>query len=109
AKEIVARAGGNAFYLEEIVRSIAESGAAGRTTPSGRSASAMPDTVLAMVQARLEGLEPEARQVLRAASVFGESFWAGGVRALLEDDRSIEWLAVLRDRELVVAREPSRF
>jgi tetratricopeptide (TPR) repeat protein len=102
AKEIVERAGGNAFYLEEVIRSIAEG-----TRPSSPQGS-MPDTVLAMVQARLENLEPEARQILRIASVFGETFWTAGVRALLEDDRSLEWLDVLRDRELVAFREPSR-
>ena len=32
-----------------------------------------------MVEARLEPLEPEARRVLRAASVFGQVFWSGGV------------------------------
>ena len=42
----------------------------------------LPETVLTMVQARLEALEPEARRVLRAASVFGQTFWRGGVVTL---------------------------
>ena len=51
-----------------------------------------------MVQARLERLEDDARRVLRAASVFGESFWSGGVRALLggcASDSLAAWLASL--------------
>src|SRR5207244_1957039 len=60
------RSAGNAFYLEELIRAVAE----------GRGDD-LPPTVLAMVQARLEGLEPEARRVLRAASVFGQVFWRG--------------------------------
>ena len=69
---LVERAAGNAFYLEELIRAVAEG-----------NGDALPETVLAMVQARLERLAPEARRVLRAASVFGQAFWRGGVAALL--------------------------
>ena len=72
---IVERAQGNAFYLEELIRAVAE----------GRGDD-LPETVLAMVQGRLERLDPDARRVLRAASVFGEVFWRRGVLALLGDD-----------------------
>jgi tetratricopeptide (TPR) repeat protein len=94
---LVERAGGNAFYLEELIRAAA----------SGR-AEALPETVLAMVQARLEALDGEARRVLRAASVFGQVFWRGGVIALLGGpegaSRLGDWLSVLVDRELVARR-----
>src|SRR6266700_3254343 len=40
---------------------------------------AIPETVLAVVQGRLERLEVDARRVLRAASVYGQQFWRGGV------------------------------
>ena len=69
---LVEQAAGNALFLEELIRAVAE----------GRGEAA-PETVLAMLQARLGRLEPEARQVLLAASFFGRTFWAGGVRALL--------------------------
>ncbi|HVY49779.1 MAG TPA: AAA family ATPase, partial [Minicystis sp.] len=69
---LVERAAGNAFYLEELVRAVA----------AGKGAE-LPETVLAMVEVRLEALEPQARQVLRAASVFGQVFWSRGVGALL--------------------------
>ncbi|HVY46547.1 MAG TPA: AAA family ATPase, partial [Minicystis sp.] len=99
--EIVERAGGNAFYLEEMIRAVAE----------GRG-DRLPATVLAMVQARLDRLEPEARRVLRAASVFGQVFWSGGVAALLGDDASIkpdDWLDELARREVLVPRASERF
>jgi tetratricopeptide (TPR) repeat protein len=101
APRLVERADGNAFYLEELVRAVAE----------GRGG-ALPETVLAMVQARLEGLGAEARRVLRAASVFGGTFWRGGVAELVPDlaaaalDAS---LAELVARELVVPRREARF
>ena len=42
---------------------------------------ALPETVLALVQSRIERLEGDARRMLRAASVFGQVFWRGGVGA----------------------------
>jgi serine/threonine protein kinase/tetratricopeptide (TPR) repeat protein len=99
---VVQRAGGNAFFLEEIVRHVA-SGAGGE----------LPESVLAMVGARLESLEPEARRVLRAASVFGQVFWRGGVLALLGggDDKTLagEWLTELSSREMITQRADSKF
>ncbi len=68
---LVARAGGNAFFLEELIRAAA----AGSVDA--------PETVLAMVQARLDSLTAEARRFLRAASIFGERFWLNGVLELL--------------------------
>ncbi|HUS31109.1 MAG TPA: protein kinase, partial [Kofleriaceae bacterium] len=53
---IVEQAGGNAFYLEELIRAVAE----------GKGETKIPETVLAVVQGRLERLEVDARRVLRA-------------------------------------------
>jgi eukaryotic-like serine/threonine-protein kinase len=94
------RSAGNAFYLEELIRAAAE----------GRGDD-LPETVLAMVQARLEGMEAEARQVLRAASVFGQVFWHGAVQALLGGERtpgSSDWLGELVRREVISQRPSSQ-
>ncbi len=73
----------------------------------------LPGTVLAMVEARLERLDPMARRVLRAASLFGEVFWRGGLLALTGGDYSAsevdDWLAELSRREIVQRRDVSRF
>jgi serine/threonine protein kinase/tetratricopeptide (TPR) repeat protein len=101
---ILERAAGNAFFLEELIRAVA----------SGNG-DTLPPTVLAMVQARLATLDPDARRILRAASVFGEVFWAGGVAALLEGwdghDRSDvgTWLTLLDEHELASPRGEARF
>jgi eukaryotic-like serine/threonine-protein kinase len=99
---LVDKAHGNAFYLEELIRSVAE------------GTSAMPGTVLAMVQARLERLDPGARRLLRAASVFGSRFWTTGVAALIgadptTDDSVHETLQDLVQREVVMHNPSSRF
>jgi hypothetical protein len=100
-QRVVERAQGNAFYLEELIRRVAEAGA-----------DDLPDTVLALTESRLEALEPEARRLLRAASVLGEVFWNTAVASLLGIEALPEvgeWLAVLEDRELVSAQRSSKF
>ena len=101
-QKLLDRASGNAFYLEEMIRAVAE----------GRGDD-MPETVLGMVEARLLALEPEARRVLRAASVFGQSFWWGGVAALIGRGAlphgRVGLLDRLVERELIVRRRESRF
>ncbi|MFO0590790.1 MAG: hypothetical protein U0441_24820 [Polyangiaceae bacterium] len=69
---------------------------------------ATPETVLSMVQARIEALEPEARKVLRAASVFGQVFWKDGVEALSRDVDVDVWLARLVEREWIVQEPEDR-
>ena len=95
---LVEQAGGNAFYLEELIRAAAEG-----------KGDAMPETVLAVVQSRLERLEVDARRILRAASVFGQHFWRGGVAALTGSIRHDEWIDELVEREVVGRVASSRF
>jgi tetratricopeptide (TPR) repeat protein len=97
------QADGNALYLEELIRAVAE----------GKDKDApFPGTVLAMVETRLARLPRDARRVLRIASVFGEVCWEGGVVALLEGAMAAkvgELLATLVEQEVLVARRESRF
>ncbi|WP_428265930.1 serine/threonine-protein kinase PknK [Haliangium sp.] len=97
---LVRRADGNAFFLEELIRSAAEADAGG-----------LPETVLGMIEARLDNLGPEAKRLLRAASVFGETFWQGGVAALSGGGGAFhlhEWLDDLVAREIIVRQPESR-
>ncbi len=73
-ERIAARSQGNPLYLQEIVRSMAHG-----TGP------AVPESLMAMLDARLARLTAEARQLLRAASVFGDTFWDSGAGALVGD------------------------
>jgi hypothetical protein len=101
-ERLVKQADGNAFYLEELIRAVAQ----------GKD-QALPETVLAMVETRLGRLPLDARRVLRAASVFGELCWDGGVITLLGEAMPAaavaEWLAMLIDQEVLVVRLDSRF
>jgi len=99
---VVTQADGNAFYLEELIRAVAAG-----------DGDALPGTVAAMVQARIESLDPEARRLLRAASVFGEVFWDGAVAALLDGERHAgavrATLGVLVDKEIIARLANPRF
>jgi len=99
---IVEKAAGNAFYLEELIRAVAE----------GRSES-LPETVLGMVEARLAALEPEARRLLRASSIFGNIFWKAGVLKLLGEEEGTlsdtNRFTDLVDDEVFVRRLDHRF
>ena len=99
---IVERADGNPFFLEELIRAVSEG-----------DATHLPDTVLAMLQTRLEALPDGARRVLRAASVFGKVFWQRPVALLLgetEDWHDIDdWIELLAERELITEGTTSRF
>ena len=99
---IVDRSSGNAFYLEELIRAVAE----------GRE-SVLPESVVAMAAARLDALDGEDRRILRAASVFGGACWRSGLVALLgglENTGQIgPRLQGLVQRELLTPRRESRF
>ena len=98
--QIVNQADGNALYLEELIRAA-----------SAGKLDALPETILAMLQARLQGVDSVARRILRSGSVFGEVFWYGGVQQLqtlpLSESELERHLQTLIEAELIIAhREP---
>ncbi len=99
---IVERSAGNPFYLEEMIR-VAAAGDLDR----------LPDTVLAGVQLRIGALPAGARRILRAASIYGRTFWTGGLLALLGADAEADdlerWLALLKQQEIVHRRPDTAF
>lgn len=99
---LVERAAGHAFTLEELVRAAA----------AGKAEAELPETVLAMMQRRVDEIAPAARRLLRAASAFGPSFWASGVAELVgrpADASLLHTLDGLATQELVQRRSASRF
>lgn len=91
--DLVRRAGGNPLVLEELVRCAAE----------GRDE--LPLTVQALVQTRLDRLDPQVQETLRAAAVFGQAFWTGGVAELLE--RSVQQDLEQAEGAEIVFRQPT--
>ena len=87
---VLARAGGNPLYAEEFARLVAERGAGGGDLP-------VPDNVQALIAARLDALEPDAKRVLQGAAVVGKVFWPGA----LGDAVPEETLQGLERREFI--------
>ncbi|MRG96240.1 serine/threonine-protein kinase [Polyangium spumosum] len=99
---IVEQSAGNVLFLEELIRAASEGKAEGQ-----------PETVLAMLQARLSCLDLSSRRVLSAASIFGQTFWRGGLVALLGRQHDTittdERLFELVQAEILERRARSRF
>jgi serine/threonine protein kinase/tetratricopeptide (TPR) repeat protein len=88
---------GNPFYLEELIRAVA----------AGEDLAQIPSTVLGMVQVRFDAVGEGSKLVLRAGSIFGQSFSAAGVKALvgdMDEDDVDRWLEILVDKEILFSR-----
>ena len=112
-REIIRRAEGNPEMCKELVRLLVDRGALAvdeHHVPikwdKNRSAKLdLPDTVRGVLQARLDGLLPAHKEILKMASVIGRVFWVGALRAVLPHELSADELAAsldtLRARELI--------
>jgi class 3 adenylate cyclase len=93
---VLERAGGNPLYAEEFVRLLADRGLAPDETT-------LPESVQALIAARLDTLSPERKSLLQDAAVLGKVFWAGALAAIGERDEDEIELALheLALKELV--------
>ena len=106
AETIVARAGGNPFFVEEIVRDLAErhviSGQRGAYVSRADIADVtVPATLQATISARIDRLDPRAKGTLCAAAVAGMTFDADllasmGVDAVLEELQRAELIIQIK-------------
>jgi class 3 adenylate cyclase len=71
-RALLERAGGNPLYAEEFVRLLADRG---ELVGEGE----VPDSVQALIAARLDTLSPERKSLLQDAAVIGKVFWAGAL------------------------------
>ncbi len=84
---LLERAGGNPLYAEEFVRMLGDRGlldARGNLKPAAEVP--FPDSLQALIAARLDTLPPERKRLLQDAAVIGKVFWAGAVTAMGERD-----------------------
>jgi class 3 adenylate cyclase len=95
--EVIERSGGNPLYAEELVRMLRDRAAArpGRETDASAGLTTLPETVQALIAARIDTLAPTERDILHTAAVVGKVFWTGAVAALL-DQTAAEVDPVLR-------------
>jgi class 3 adenylate cyclase len=81
--ELAQRCEGNPYFLEEMVKGLLK-GSAEHANPNDQLAFLQanpPESLRAMLQARLDDLPREARAIALLASVVGRVFWVGAVAA----------------------------
>jgi tetratricopeptide (TPR) repeat protein len=110
-RRVTARAEGNPYFAEEVVRSLITSGAVVRDEAGGwrltdRTADvSIPGTIQGVIVARVDRLDDDVKQVLKIASVIGRSFLYRVLNALDDADTALdEHLAGLKELELIRER-----
>jgi class 3 adenylate cyclase/tetratricopeptide (TPR) repeat protein len=78
--QITATADGNPLFAEQLTAAVAES-----DTPADVDALQLPASISALLEARLDGLEPPERRALERAAIIGKEFWQRAVADLSSD------------------------
>src|SRR5438094_1754314 len=104
-RDLVATADGNPLFLEEIIRRLVDGGMLVRNGSgwrvSGTLPSALPDTVTAVLGARIDALPPAQKRALQEAAVIGRVFWEAPVRQATADPDVTASLLALEAKGLV--------
>jgi adenylate cyclase len=97
AREVALRSGGNPLFAEEMVNRLREG--------SGADEAELPESVHAVIAARLDGLPAGERSLLQVAAVVGQVFWQDALGELAGESAVAEPLAELVTKDLIA---PSR-
>jgi tetratricopeptide (TPR) repeat protein len=81
---LLSKAGGNPLYAEEFIRMLVDRAVLTRRGSTwelvaGQDEIPVPETVQALIAARLDTLSPDRKALLQDASVIGKVFWAGAL------------------------------
>jgi class 3 adenylate cyclase/tetratricopeptide (TPR) repeat protein len=108
--QIVERAGGNPFFIEEVVRSLIDEGAVvkrdgGFEVTAKIEKVVIPPTINDVLMARIDRLEERTRELVKVASVIGRSFFDRIIKDVADSigdlDHRLEYLKdvqLIRDR-----------
>jgi ABC-type oligopeptide transport system substrate-binding subunit/class 3 adenylate cyclase len=114
---ILDHAGGNPFFLEEVLRSLIDEGAIVQDGATGRWQAtrdvgdiAIPDTLQGLLLARIDRLQEETKRVLQMAAVIGRIFLYRVLEAIAAAEAAVEEqalerrLVTLQDEEMIRER-----
>jgi hypothetical protein len=109
---IIATADGNPLFIEEILTRLIEAGSL--TTrdglweaPGGAATVEIPDTIQAVLAARIDSLPPDQKRIIQEASVVGRIFWERPVELAIGTPDVVAGLSALESRGLVALRPTS--
>jgi class 3 adenylate cyclase/tetratricopeptide (TPR) repeat protein len=80
---LLAKAEGNPLFVEETIRMYADK-------PDQECADAIPDTLQALIAARIDRLSAQEKMLLQRASVIGRVFWRGALDHLAPDLEDVD-------------------
>ena len=124
AERVQGTTGGNTFFVQELIRSLAEEGQVLQRTVAGwqvdqaaLQVAQLPGTIQQVIWRRLEQLSEPTQQVLSYAAVVGPVFWEGAIEQVggaaanadAEQGRVRAALSEARERELVLLRDETAF
>jgi class 3 adenylate cyclase/tetratricopeptide (TPR) repeat protein len=107
--EILGKAEGNPFFVEEMLRRLIDEGVLvhddeGWHATDRAGAVALPDSVHAVLAARIDALPPAEKRVLQEASVIGRVFWEAPVERAAGNGSIRPALFSLEHKGLVLVR-----
>ena len=106
-QRILDKSEGNPFFVEEIIRSLLDSGLVVRRDGHWQATReidriVLPDTLAGVITARLDRLDEASRQIVQAAAVLGREFSVGLLSEIIETPGQLEpALLELQRRDLV--------
>ena len=112
-KEILDKAEGNPFFLEEIIRALIDLGAFARDKATGKwrtiakaETTVIPDTLQGVIMARVDTLSEDLKELLKLASVIGRIFFYRILQALAPNGHYLDQqLQELQNLEIVRERK----
>jgi class 3 adenylate cyclase/tetratricopeptide (TPR) repeat protein len=92
---VVERAEGNPLFLEEIARALRDGGGLQR----------VPDSLQALIAARIDSLDADQKRLLQSAALAGRVFYQGALEQLAPELPVAEILDCLLEREFIAPEE----
>lgn len=108
--KILAKAEGNPFYVEEVIRSLLDAGAIEHHEGRWRATAEIdtiqvPETLAGVLTARVDRLDPGVKRVLQTASVIGREFPLAALEEVHDEQRALPSdVVALERRELIRLR-----
>ncbi len=113
-ERITSRAGGNPYYIEELLRILMEEGGLIRqneglwqlTPQADKIMGILPGTLQDIILARFDRLSEQPRQILQKASVLGRSFVPDLLEILVENSQDLSSsLHILQERDFLISTQ----
>lgn len=113
---MLSRAGGNPYFIEEIIESLIDRGVATRDPATGRwlvtsdsESARIPGSIQGVIMGRMDLLDEDVKRVLRAAAVIGRSFLYRVLQAICDPGVRLDaCLLELQAIEIIQQKQPGR-